>query len=270
LNISGAAVNPFAQLEPRWRITVYYLIALCTVVFVAKIVSLILSRGTLKERLAFFFLAPALSVETWRQVRRLRTHEVPRILVRASLALAALAIGYVFVPAAISRPEFSWPIRSYLAVVPFWLLTETISSITQLCYTPFLLQIPDAHSQPWHSRTLAEFWGRRWNRLFGDWFRQVCFRPMFRRPRLAILCAFFVSAVMHEYLVNLPLWAVYGKNLFGSMSLYFLIQAVGIVIERTYLRRHWEMNRAFAWLTILAPLPLVLNEATLRVFQFVR
>jgi hypothetical protein len=125
--------------------------------------------------------------------------------------------------AAISRPEFSWPIRSYLAVVPFWLLTETISSITQLCYTSagdsvYLLRLGG------YARVLGE-------------------SPALGRLRQESL-RFHVSVFSDPS----------GRN--GDRA----------ILSVTAL----AMNRAFAWLTILAPLPLVLSKATVREFQFVR
>jgi hypothetical protein len=139
-----------------------------------------------------------------------------------------------------------------------------------IMFLPARILVSPIHKQPWRSQTLAEFCGHRWNRLFSDWFRQVCFRPRRRRPGLALILAFAVSGIMHEFLVNLPLWIVFGTNLFGSMCLYFLIQAFGIFVERKYLKRHEIVNRGFMWGMIVGPVPLVLNEGTLRIFHFVR
>src|SRR4029077_9584942 len=56
---------------------------------------------------------------------------------------------------------------------------------------------------PVRSRSLAEFWGLRWNRVVGLWLQRNIFDPVARRgaPRLGILLAFVVSALLHVYLV---------------------------------------------------------------------
>jgi hypothetical protein len=69
---------------------------------------------------------------------------------------------------------------------------------------------------------------------------------------------------MHEWVVNVPLWFITGRVLFGTMMLYFLLQAAGILVERRFLkgRAHWKV--AFAWLIVFVPAPLLINEGLLR------
>src|SRR5262245_17093393 len=52
------------------------------------------------------------------------------------------------------------------------------------------------HDRPFSSRSLSEFWGRRWNRWLSAWFRQVCFRPLRDRPLLGVAAAFGASAAL--------------------------------------------------------------------------
>ena len=77
------------------------------------------------------------------------------------------------------------------------------------------------------------------------------------------MLAFAVSGLLHEWVINVPLYFVTGRVLFGTMMLYFLIQAAGVLIERRF-KKHPAWMRAFTWLVVLAPVPLVLNEGLLR------
>ena len=70
---------------------------------------------------------------------------------------------------------------------------------------------------------------------------------------------------MHEWVTNFTLYHVTGRALFGSMMICFLLQAVGILLERYFLKGHPRLMRAFIWLVVLVPVPLVLNEGLLRV-----
>lgn len=254
-------------ISPPWRITAYYAVALIITVFLAKSLSLLISQGRPGSRLAFLIAAPALSVDAWARVRPTTADDIRRLLRKAVIVFPAVVAVYLWFPKAISDPAIPWCLRAYAAIVPFWLLTEAIGLATQLVFLPSNLLVPDFHYGPWHSRNLAEFWGRRWNRPFADCFRQICFQLFRRRPGPAIGLAFALSAAWHEVLANLPLWLVYGTNRFGSMILYFLLQAGAILVARKYLRRFQLASRVFLWLIVLAPAPLVLNEATLRIFH---
>jgi hypothetical protein len=254
-------------LEPRWQITAYYLMALFAFVSIAKGVSVLLSAGSVKERLTFLSIAPALSTDTWKARRAAGKHDYRWSVACAVIVFPMLGAVYLWFPSAIALSWLPWAARAYLAIVPLWLLTEAVGVVNRLAFLSAGILIPPIHDRPWRSRSLAEFWGRRWNLLFGDWFRQVIFRPLRRRPFLATWLAFGFSGALHEWLVNLPLRVVFGTNLFGSMMLYFLLQAGGIVLERQCLRHDPGWNRFFLWAVVIGPAPLVLNEGTLRVFQ---
>ncbi len=75
-------------------------------------------------------------------------------------------------------------------------------------------------NRPHRSRSLGEFWGRRWNGLVRDWLGRHVFRPAARRghPALGVLAAFAVSGAIHAYpvLVTLgPAWASCMLGFFG-------------------------------------------------------
>jgi D-alanyl-lipoteichoic acid acyltransferase DltB (MBOAT superfamily) len=118
--------------------------------------------------------------------------------------------------------------------------------------------LPAIHNRPWRMRSVADFWGNRWNLWFSDWFRQAIFRPLRSRPAFALILSFAVSSLLHEWVINVPLYFVTGRALFGTMMLYFLLQAVGVLVERRF-KKHPNFMVAFAWLVVIAPAPLVIN-----------
>jgi len=256
-------------MDGRWLITGWYLLALIVTIIVAKLSSVLVSNESFHGKLKWFLFVPTLSTDASSQPQALQNQDVWKLLKRVLLFFPAIVAFYFWLPDIVSQRQFPRFLLGYYAAIPLWLLTETISLISQLCFLPARILVQPIHKQPWRSRTLAEFWGQRWNRLFGDWTRQVCFRPLRQMPGLGLIMAFAVSGVMHEFLVNVPLWIVFGTNLFGSMCLYFLIQALGIFVERRYLKRNAIANRFFMWATIVGPVPLVLNEGTLRIFHLI-
>ena len=256
------------QIADEWQIRCWYLLMLVLVVAVAKLVSWRLTRrrqGPAGE-VASFILAPSLCLPRWqRRKRRAGIGSVVRAAGVAILQLALLIMVYRFwVPAIRSLP---WWLASYLAVVPFWLLLETLEGWLQLFWFPSGRLVPVMSDQPYRSAGLAEFWGKRWNRLFGDWLHQVVFMALRRRPTAALFATFLVSGLIHELLVSLPLALVGGGNVWGWCTAYFLLQPLAMVVEHRW-RPSPLWRRIFCWLVVLVPVVLVLNPATLRIFHF--
>ncbi len=84
---------------------------------------------------------------------------------------------------------------------------------------------------PLNSRSLAEFWGRRWNRGFTDLMTPLVFRPVARRwgAGTAMGAVFLISGLAHELVISLP-----AGGGWGLPSGYFLLQGAGLAIERRW------------------------------------
>jgi hypothetical protein len=118
-------------------------------------------------------------------------------------------------------------------------------------------------NRPLVSTSLTEFWSRRWNAAFRDFAHRFLFRPMQYRigPRAAIAAGFVFSGVVHDVVISVPAGAG-----FGGPTLFFVIQAAGLLFERTAAGRRAGLGRglsgwAFTALTVLAPLPLLFHTA---------
>ncbi|MHC4957412.1 MAG: MBOAT family protein [Planctomycetota bacterium] len=105
------------------------------------------------------------------------------------------------------------------------------------------------------SRSLGEFWGRRWNRAFADAAQRLVYRPLARRlgPRAAVAAVFAASGLGHDLLLSVPAGGGY-----GLCTLYFALQGAGVFVERRR-RRRW-----FTALVVLAPLPLLFHPLFMR------
>lgn len=239
---------------------------LVLVVLLAKAISLFRAdtRGG-KLFVTSFLFAPWLSVDSWeRRQRRLSSHDKWTIFFKSLAPVVLMVLCYLFVV-----PVYrgvSWWLQAYLAIIPFWLLLEAIGGVSRICWLSFGELVPSIHHSPWGAANLAEFWGRRWNRLFGDWLNQVVFIPWRRKPRLAMGGTFFVSGLIHEVVVSLPMNIVYGESVWGWLTGYFIIQYLGCLAERR-LQLGTFGQKIILWGTVLLPLPLVLNRATLLIFH---
>ena len=252
-----------------WRMDALFAAIMMLAMLSGKVVSAVMSPGKRSELILFFLVAPAASIETWRRSRAISLHDLKRLTLAIIATFPPLVACYIYLRPLVSRPEMPWLIRSYLCVVPYLLATTAIGTTAQILFASFGVHVRALHERPWLARSVAEFWGRRWNCVVGDWLRQVLFNPLRRRPRVAILAAFGVSGIGHECLLNLPLFFAYGFGVPGSMMLYFLIQMAAVFAERAFFGQSPLLGRAFSWCVVLLPAPMVLNEGMLRLFQFV-
>jgi predicted DCC family thiol-disulfide oxidoreductase YuxK len=87
---------------------------------------------------------------------------------------------------------------------------------------------------PLRSKSLSEFWRRRWNSAFNRLAFEFVVRPMARLhlrygAQVALLAAFLISGAIHEMVISLPAGAGYGLP-----TAYFLLQGIGILLERAF------------------------------------
>lgn len=105
---------------------------------------------------------------------------------------------------------------------------------------------------PAASRSLGDFWGRRWNLAFHAVARERVYRPVARRwgPAAGILATFFFSGLLHEALLSIPAGGGYGLPM-----AYFLLHGFLVLAER-----RWNLGgRAWSLFWVLAPVPLLFH-----------
>ncbi|MDF1752749.1 MAG: MBOAT family protein [Verrucomicrobiales bacterium] len=111
--------------------------------------------------------------------------------------------------------------------------------------------------KPWLSRGLGDFWGNRWNRAFSDWARDFLFRPLTARfgTTAGTVTGFLASGIAHELVISLP-----ARGGFGLPILYFLIQGIGLLIEKKARLRRRKLARIWMWLVVIIPAPLLFHS----------
>ena len=160
----------------------------------------------------------------------------------------------------VSGISFRW------ACGAIWVYTsiETLTAFGQGLAGLFGTKLPKLHDDPILSRTLREFWGRRWNPSVRHMLNDHCFLPLVTRfsPPIAVMGTFVASAFLHFWLT----FAAVGPLLASSMATYFVIQGALLLLERRLAVSHWRLRAQRAWTAgcLLLPLPLFL-EPLLRV-----
>ena len=237
--------------------------------FLMKALSLRCARRPVRNRLCFI-LSPLASVDSWRRVVMATADDVRQTFIRCVLATGAFLICHWIYRRLVTTLNLSGWSLSYLGAPLVWLMGESGGSIICALYLPTGRLMPLPHDAVLAARSVADFWGKRWNAWFSDWFRQVIFRRWRARPVTALMLVFLVSGLIHEIVLNLNLWFLTGHAPFGSMMLYFGVQPLGILAERNWLTNYPKVNVGFAWLIVLGPAPLIVNEALLRALQLGR
>ncbi|MCG8585655.1 MAG: membrane bound O-acyl transferase family-domain-containing protein [Pirellulales bacterium] len=114
---------------------------------------------------------------------------------------------------------------------------------------------------PFAAKSLIDFWSRRWNLAFRDLAHHLVFRPLVGRatPLAALLTVFLVSGLIHDVVISGPVGSGYGLP-----TLYFVIQALGFLAQRTPASRRLGLatgipGRVVTATFVLLPVPLLFH-----------
>lgn len=103
-------------------------------------------------------------------------------------------------------------------------------------------------SKPILSKTLSEFWGKRWNLGFRQLAHEFIFRPLHRRTGVVVagLLVFVVSGLIHDLVISLP-----ARGGYGLPTGYFILQGLGVTLERSALGRKLGLQNGAGWIFML-------------------
>ena len=102
---------------------------------------------------------------------------------------------------------------------------------------------------PARATSVSDLWGNRWNLAFNDVVYHMIFRRLLRKIGLkgSIAVVFLVSGILHELVISWPARAGYGLP-----TMYFLIQALGALAERSRPGKRMKLGRGLrGWLWTL-------------------
>lgn len=171
-------------------------------------------------------------------------------------AFKTIAGGVLLWVVAWRIPPHDALIRGWVGMVGLILLLHFGSfQILALAWQALGVAAESIMRSPLRSTSLAEFWGRRWNLGFRWLARELIFKPTFRRLGTGAsgFLVFLVSGVIHDLVISLP-----ARGGYGLPTLYFMLQGVGVTVERSNLGRALRLGqgvrgRFFAIAIIAAP-----------------
>lgn len=85
-------------------------------------------------------------------------------------------------------------------------------------------------NRPFSSRSLSDFWSRRWNAAFHALAHDFIFRPLVHRIGTigSTLAVFAISGIVHDLVISLP-----ARGGYGWPTAYFLLQGLSVLFERS-------------------------------------
>lgn len=101
-------------------------------------------------------------------------------------------------------------------------------------------------SKPILSKTLSEFWGKRWNLGFRQLAYDLIFQPLHRKTGVATasLLVFLASGLIHDLVISLP-----ARGGYGLPTAYFILQGLSVSLERSSLGKRLGLQHGVsAWL----------------------
>lgn len=112
--------------------------------------------------------------------------------------------------------------------------------VLSLCWRQFGIDAQAIMNAPIKSSSLCEFWGQRWNIAFRDLAHAHVFRPLVRRSGVsgATMATFLVSGAIHDLVISVP-----ARAGFGLPTIYFVIQGLGVLAERSRFAKRIGLGR---------------------------
>lgn len=140
-----------------------------------------------------------------------------------------------------------------------------ILNLSTLLWRLFGVNLSELFISPYKSKSLKEFWGKRWNMAFSEMTSLIVYKPLIGKvgKATAMIAAFLVSGILHEIAISLPAQAGYGLPL-----LFFVIHAIGMTLERqvSFIQRivaHKVYARIWVYTWLLLPMPLLFHPSFL-------
>lgn len=210
--------------------------------------------------IAFYFKSPYLSPLSY--LRR-PNYTIKRQFTLWFVFTLLFSLSLIYSQYYLSTVSNEYYLKSYLSLPLVYFSLEFMGRSLGLFFSLMTNKmIIDMHLSPWKSLSLNEFWGKRWNVWVRDWILTLS-KPITKfGSSAALFISFMISGLFHEMMVALPYYLLTGNNVFGFMLCYFLIQFLGIRIEKI-LNGHINdtVKLAWTWFIIIMPIPFFINDS---------
>ena len=174
---------------------------------------------------------------------------------RLDAAALRAALGY-FVLAAVGVVLVDRGARWLGGVVLIYAFADGAQACLRFAMSLFGKRVPVMHRVPIAATSVRAFWSRHWNLTVSWWLREHVHEPLRRRgwPTFGLVAAFLVSALVHLWLVFVPI----GLGPGITMAAFFVVQGILAALEGPLGVTGWPKWSRHAWTlaAVLIPSPL--------------
>lgn len=225
-----------------------------------KIVVAVESGNRLK---AFQWLAFALG---WFGMRPVLFEKLPSSsLPFMSLVLKGISrilFGFIFLYLSSVLESFFLP-QLFLLLGISLILHFGILNLSTAGWRGLGVNVSELFRSPFKSKSLKEFWGKRWNIAFSEMTALIAYRPLKTKIGVekALIASFLLSGLLHEIAISLPVRTGYGLPM-----IYFGIHAIAMQLEAksTFIKRitqHKFLSHIWVMTLLILPMPLLFHPA---------
>ena len=195
-----------------------------------------------KRRIAAFLLLwPGMDAAAFLSGKKI-SHQIPR-REWSQAALKMLVGGMLFWLAPRFLPFSSPLLVGWVGMLGLILMLHFGGfELIALFWRSWGFQAESLMNAPILSRSLEEFWGKRWNRGFRQLAHRFFFQPL--RPLLGVSLAgfsvFFVSGIIHDLVISIP-----ARGGYGLPTAYFVFQGLGVTLQRSAWARNAGLGQGW-------------------------
>jgi hypothetical protein len=230
-----------------------------SIYFFFKIATFIASRNvaSTKSALAYLLLWPGMNPRQFFVRKPVTTNNGSAWFQPVLTAILGAFFLWIVVPALPGR----WVIlKGWMGLAGFALLLHfgTFQLAAKYFQSRGRAVVPVMNA-PWRASSLSDFWANRWNTAFNHLVEFCGAAKVARRlgASTTLFLVFLASGLVHDLVISVP-----ARGGFGGPTLYFLIQAVGILSEkraRHFMKARPVLSRAWVYIVVLGPAPLLFH-----------
>lgn len=218
----------------------------------------------------FLFLSPFYSTKTWSKIKTINGPNRLGNLKKFMYLLTLFTLVLVLYKILTSNLNDYHYLIVLISIIPFYLITEMIGNFIEIIFLLLNRSVPPIHNKPFLVKNITQFWSNGWNIWVRDWLFEITPNSIRKTKYLNIVFPFLISGIWHEIIINIPLFIITKINIFGTMTLYFLLQSLGVITDKKFFRYKNDHNfrYIFCLLVAIGPSPLFFNDQLLQVFFF--
>jgi alginate O-acetyltransferase complex protein AlgI len=174
--------------------------------------------------------------------------------------LGGMALGVVL---ALISPRLSDEILGLVGLIPLFLVIHLgYAGVLAAALRAVGYPVERLFDRPECSKSLRDFWSKRWNRPFVEMNKALFFkgRLVQASPQMALFLTFVMSGLLHEFGISFPA----GRG-WGLPTLYFMLHGALVLFEGQPLVgfKNWPpaIRRVWVWCAVLLPLPMLFHDA---------